>query len=179
MWGGMSCMKIIETIQFLCCSWGITKFSSISVYLSELTDHVVSPFLPTSSQKYGPIIIEAVNPHQTVTFGECKGIYWPTCGLASSQIRQLCVLTSPCKWKWASSLHNILQGYSSSTSSRAKNLKANSNRVFLFSGSNCWIGVILYDKIWETYLKFSEPREWDICLDIERALLVPCLLTVI
>ncbi|GFT54358.1 hypothetical protein TNCV_2726951 [Trichonephila clavipes] len=44
-------------------------------------------------KKYGPMIPPAHKAHQTVSFSECNGVSTYTCGLASLQMRQFCLLT--------------------------------------------------------------------------------------
>lgn len=48
---------------------------------------------------------ESVNPHHTVTLGQCSGFSVFTRGFDVAQLQQLCVLTSPWSEKEASSVH--------------------------------------------------------------------------
>ncbi|GFU67729.1 hypothetical protein TNCV_3133941 [Trichonephila clavipes] len=62
----------------------------LALYRSPLT---VTLWLSLFLKKYGPMIPPAHEAHQAVQFFGCNGVSTYTCGLASSQMRQFCLLT--------------------------------------------------------------------------------------
>ena len=78
----------------------------------------------------GPTMKVAVKPYQTLPCEECNGIGRINVGLIEAQIRQLCVLISSSKWKWASSVQKLFDGHSSWSWTRARNYKSNVCRLF-------------------------------------------------
>ncbi|GFX14589.1 uncharacterized protein TNCV_4015871 [Trichonephila clavipes] len=60
----------------------------------KVSNHVSVTLWPSSFlKKYGPMIPPAHKAHQTVSFSGCNGVSTYTCGLASLQMRQFCLLT--------------------------------------------------------------------------------------
>ncbi|GFU54186.1 hypothetical protein TNCV_3618431 [Trichonephila clavipes] len=66
------------------------KLVITALYRSPLT---VTLWPSSFLKKYGPMIPPAHKAHQTVSFSGCNGVSTHTCGLASPQMRQFCVLT--------------------------------------------------------------------------------------
>ncbi|GFS95581.1 hypothetical protein TNCV_885641 [Trichonephila clavipes] len=76
----------------------------MALYRSPLT---VTLWPSSFLKKYGPMIPPAHKAHQTVSFSGCNGVSTYSCGLASLQMRQFCLLTYPFNQKCASSLMKI------------------------------------------------------------------------
>ena len=83
-------------------------FSNKVAYRCPVIEHVTGPQAVNSSKKYGPRIKTAVNPHHTVTFGDCNGTCKIERRFSGCQIRQL--LYSPNRTN-KSALH-LSRGYS-------------------------------------------------------------------
>ncbi|GFX46971.1 uncharacterized protein TNCV_315941 [Trichonephila clavipes] len=66
------------------------KLVIMALYRSPLT---VTLWPPSFLKKYGPMIPPAHKAHQTVSFSGCNDVSTYTCGLASHQMRQFCLLT--------------------------------------------------------------------------------------
>ncbi|GFT28460.1 uncharacterized protein TNCV_428751 [Trichonephila clavipes] len=66
------------------------KLVIMALYRSPLT---VTLWPSSFLKKYGPMIPLAHKAHQTVSFSGCNGVSTYTCGLASLQMRQFCLLT--------------------------------------------------------------------------------------
>ncbi|GFV35818.1 hypothetical protein TNCV_914081 [Trichonephila clavipes] len=66
------------------------KLVIMALYRSPLT---VTLWPSSFLKKYGRMIPPAHKAHQTVSFSGCNGVSTYTCGLASLQMRQLCLLT--------------------------------------------------------------------------------------
>ncbi|GFU20504.1 hypothetical protein TNCV_2522411 [Trichonephila clavipes] len=66
------------------------KLVIMALYRSPLT---VTLWPSSFLKKYGPMIPPAHKAHQTVSFSGCNGVSTYTCGLASLQSRQFCLLT--------------------------------------------------------------------------------------
>ncbi|GFV69002.1 hypothetical protein TNCV_2936151 [Trichonephila clavipes] len=62
----------------------------MALYRSPLT---VTLWPSSFLKKYRPMIPPAYKAHQTVSFSGCNGVLTYTCGLASLQMRQFCLLT--------------------------------------------------------------------------------------
>ncbi|GFS47090.1 uncharacterized protein TNCV_2052841 [Trichonephila clavipes] len=62
----------------------------MALYRSPLT---VTLWPSSFLKKYGPMIPPAHKAHETVSFSGCNGVSTYTCGLASLQMRQFCLLT--------------------------------------------------------------------------------------
>ncbi|GFV68480.1 uncharacterized protein TNCV_3129361 [Trichonephila clavipes] len=73
-----------------CSISGMKKLVIMALYRSPLT---VTLWPSSFLKKYGPMIPPAHKAHQTVSFSGCNGISTYTCGLASLQMRQFCLLT--------------------------------------------------------------------------------------
>ncbi|GFS54799.1 uncharacterized protein TNCV_3575491 [Trichonephila clavipes] len=73
-----------------CSIQGMKKLVIMALYRSLLT---VTLWPSSFLKKYGPMIPPAHQAHQTVSFSGCNGVSTYTCGLASLQIRQFCLLT--------------------------------------------------------------------------------------
>ena len=93
------------------------KFLIMDRYFSPVTVDVV----PSSfSKKYWPNRNPALIPYQTVTRGECSGLSWIWCGFSWLRILEICLLTHPDRWKWASS-EKITLSVNESNSHRSRN----------------------------------------------------------
>ncbi|GBL95094.1 hypothetical protein AVEN_188831-1 [Araneus ventricosus] len=66
----------------------------------------------------GPTVKDAVKPHQTFTWDEFSGLNGYLRGFDVAHMRMLCVLTSPCSVKWASSVHKTLNNYNGTSGIR-------------------------------------------------------------
>ncbi|GFT55169.1 uncharacterized protein TNCV_1433511 [Trichonephila clavipes] len=66
------------------------KLVIMALYRSPLT---VTLWPSSFLKKYGPMIPPAHKAHQIVSFSGCNGVLTYTCGLASLQMRQFCLLT--------------------------------------------------------------------------------------
>ncbi|GFU60065.1 hypothetical protein TNCV_3312851 [Trichonephila clavipes] len=66
------------------------KLVIMALYRSSLT---VTLWPSSFLKKYGPMIPPAHKAPQTVSFSGCNGVSTCTCGLASLQMRQFCLLT--------------------------------------------------------------------------------------
>ncbi|GFY36284.1 hypothetical protein TNCV_4846552 [Trichonephila clavipes] len=62
----------------------------MALYRSPLT---VTLWPSSFLKNYGPMISPAHKAYQTVSFSRCNGVSTYTCGLASLQMRQFCLLT--------------------------------------------------------------------------------------
>ncbi|GFW75969.1 hypothetical protein TNCV_351541 [Trichonephila clavipes] len=78
------CASIVFAIK------GMKKLVIMALYRSPLT---VTLWPSSFLKKYGPMIPPAHKAHQTVSFSGCNGVSTYTCGLASLQMRQFCLLT--------------------------------------------------------------------------------------
>lgn len=67
----------------------------------------VTEFSSLFSKKYGPMILQLKNAHQTVTFCGCSGFSTVFLGFSQTQMWQFCFITNPPRWKWPSSLKII------------------------------------------------------------------------
>ncbi|GFV02950.1 hypothetical protein TNCV_2744131 [Trichonephila clavipes] len=65
------------------------KLVIMALYRSPLT---VTLWPSSFLKKYGPMNPPAHKAHQTVSFSGCNGVSTYTCGLASLQMRQFCLL---------------------------------------------------------------------------------------
>ncbi|GFY18110.1 uncharacterized protein TNCV_2045191 [Trichonephila clavipes] len=73
-----------------CSNSGMKKLVIMALCRSPLT---VTLWPSSFLKKYGPMIPPAHKAHQTVSFSGCNGVSTYTCGLASLQMRQFCLLT--------------------------------------------------------------------------------------
>ncbi|GFS69337.1 hypothetical protein TNCV_4011491 [Trichonephila clavipes] len=69
---------------------GMKKLVIMALYRSPLT---VTLWPSSFLKKYGPMIPPAHKAHQIVSVSGCNGVSTYTCGLASLQMRQFCLLT--------------------------------------------------------------------------------------
>ena len=135
--GAPSCMNIVRSTHWRCWSAGRTWLRKSASYRFPVTVQVMGPAGVISSKKNGPTINVAVIPHHTVTCSEWRGNGCSWNGFSVAHILQFCVLTEPCKWKWASSDHRMFHGHSLSTSIRARNRSAKDSCDSKSAGSNC------------------------------------------
>ena len=57
------------------CKSGKILFFNNTAYCFPVIEEVTRPLALNSAKKYGLRIMDAVNPHHTVTFGDCNGTY--------------------------------------------------------------------------------------------------------
>ncbi|GFU34864.1 hypothetical protein TNCV_2991851 [Trichonephila clavipes] len=103
--GHQTCLSINRLRHELCCcavllepqlldikivQFRNEKLVILALYRSPLT---VTLWPSSFLKKYGPMIPPAHKVHQTVSFSGCNGVSTYTCGLASLQMRQFCLLT--------------------------------------------------------------------------------------
>lgn len=90
-WGGpLSCMKMVDVRNRLCCSSGTTIVCSVSWYPRPVTERGTGPRAITS-WKNGPRGNVTVNSQQTATLGECRGISVNPWNLLSPNASIMCV----------------------------------------------------------------------------------------
>ena len=108
--------RLVETIHW---SHQYHRISAERTVLSchDIEHHLTVAAWPASfSKKYGPTMLPAQNPHQTVI--RCGCICFSLITRGFSETRQFCRLMKPSRWKCASSLRIISLEKAASTFSR-------------------------------------------------------------
>ncbi|GFV66115.1 hypothetical protein TNCV_5073171 [Trichonephila clavipes] len=89
----MTCSAVLlepQLLDIMIVQFRNEKVSNHGSISSPLT---VTLWLSSFLKKYGPMIPPAHKALQAVRFSGCNGVSTYTCGLASLQIRQFCLLT--------------------------------------------------------------------------------------
>ena len=83
------CIKIVRERHWCACKFGTILLFNNNAYRCPLIEYITGPLAVHSSKKYGPRIKAAINPHHTVTFGDCNGTCKIERGFSGCQIRKL------------------------------------------------------------------------------------------
>lgn len=78
--GAQSFIKMISLRHCICLSDRLTKLFNTWRYFAPVAEHVTGHVGVMFSHENGPMIISAVKPQHTITFGECDGISLTTFG---------------------------------------------------------------------------------------------------